>query len=164
MFDYALSADFGSTLMSGGSRVYRTWVLRLRCWAHLQRKLRGLAESSDRHTALADIVMLDAFDRLMAANFEARERLAQPPPGQADGPAAPTSVTHAQWVGLLRRSRLREARRNDTSPALRAVAREFLNDRDVIMRPVADPRLPLRNKAAERQLRHFGSSSLHQPR
>jgi hypothetical protein len=39
--------------------------------------------------------------------------------------------------------------------ALREVAREFLNDWDVIMRPLADPRLPLTNNAAERQLRHY---------
>jgi hypothetical protein len=88
MFDNTLSVDFVGRLTSDGHIVYRNWLLRPRCWAHLQRKLRGLAESSDRHTAQAGIAMLDSFDRLMAAILEARERLAQPPPGQADPPAA----------------------------------------------------------------------------
>ncbi|MDP1649563.1 MAG: IS66 family transposase [Rubrivivax sp.] len=153
MFDNALSVDFVGTLMSDGYIVYRNWLLRLRCWAHLQRKLRGLAESSDRHTAQAGIAMLDTFDRLMAAIFEARARLAQPPPGQADPPAAPPAMTHAQWVERLRR--LCEEHRDDIHRALRDVAREFINDWDVIMRPLADPRLPLTNNAAERQLRHY---------
>jgi hypothetical protein len=38
---------------------------------------------------------------------------------------------------------------------LREIAREFLNDWDVIMRPLDDPTLPLTNNAAERQLRHY---------
>jgi hypothetical protein len=88
MFDNTLSVDFVGRLTSDGYIVYRCWLLRPRCWAHLQRKLRGLAESSDRHTAQAGIAILDSFDRLMAAILEARERLAQPPPGQADPPAA----------------------------------------------------------------------------
>jgi len=153
MFDNALSVDFVGRLMSDGYIVYRNWLLRLRCWAHLQRKLRGLAESSDRHTAQAGIAMLDSFRRLMAAIFEARAQLAQAPPGQADPPAALPAVTHAQWVERLRR--LCEEHRDDTRRALRDVAREFLNDWDVIMRPLADPRLPLTNNAAERQLRHY---------
>ena len=35
------------------------------------------------------------------------------------------------------------------------MAREFLNDWSVIMRPLADPKLPLTNNAAERQLKHY---------
>jgi IS1 family transposase len=153
MFDNALSADFAGTLMSDGYSVYRARMLRLRCWAHLHRKLRGLAESSDPRSRQAGSAMLDSFDRLMAAIFEARARLAQPPPGEPDTSVAPPAVTHAQWAEQLRR--LCEEHRDDTNRALREVAREFLNDWDVIMRPLADPRLPLTNNVAERQLRHY---------
>jgi hypothetical protein len=45
-------------------------------------------------------------------------------------------VTHAQWVEQLRQ--LCEEHRADTNRVLRDVAREFLNDWDVIMRPLAE--------------------------
>ena len=38
---------------------------------------------------------------------------------------------------------------------LRGIARELLNDGDVIMRVLVEPWLPLTNNAAERQLRHW---------
>ena len=153
MFENALSADFAGTLMSDGYSVYRARALRLRCWAHLQRKLRGLAESSDRRGAQAGIAMLDLFDQLMAAIFEARARLAHPPPGELDKSAAPPAVTQARRVEQLHQ--LCQQHRDDPNKALREVAREFLNDWDVITRPLADPTLPLTNNAAERQLRHY---------
>jgi len=43
----ALQDCFDGLLISDGYRVYRAWENRLRCWAHLMRKLRGLAASSD---------------------------------------------------------------------------------------------------------------------
>ena len=153
MFENTLGANFAGTLMSDGYSVYRARALRLRCWAHLQRKLRGLAGSSDKRSAQAGIAMLDLFGRLMAAIFEARKQLAQPPPSEPDKSAAPPAVAHAQWVEQLQR--LCQQHRDDTNSALREVAREFLNDWDVIMRPLADPSLPLTNNAAERQLRHY---------
>lgn len=157
MFDNTLSIDFAGNLMSDGYNAYRARLLRLRCWAHLMRKLRGLSESSDKHNAQAGSAMLDLFGRLMASIFEAREQLAQPPPEKPDKSAAPPTLTpaviHAQWVVQLQQ--LCQQHRDDRNSALREVAREFLNDWDVIMRPLADPSLPLTNNAAERQLRHY---------
>ena len=153
MFKNTLSANFAGTLMSDGYSVYRAWLLRLRCWAHLKRKLRGLADSSDARSARAGADMLGLFDRLMAAIFEARERLLHPAPGEVGQSAPPPAVSHAQCVEQLKR--LCQKHRDDTSRALREVAREFLNDWDVITRPLADPSLPLTNNAAERQLRHY---------
>ena len=63
------------------------------------------------------------------------------------------AVIHAQWVVQLQQ--LCQQHRDDRNSALRDVAREFLNDWDGIMRPLADPSLPLTNNAAERQLRHY---------
>jgi transposase len=48
-----------------------------------------------------------------------------------------------------------EAHRMDDHPALRSVVREFLYDWNVILRPVAEPHLPLSNNAAEQALRHW---------
>jgi hypothetical protein len=97
--------------------------------------------------------MLQFFDELMAAVFEARARLAQPPPARTDTSTAPPAISHAQSVQRLRQ--LCEQHRDAAHKALRDLAREFLNDWDVIVRPLSDPRLPLTNNAAERQLRHY---------
>jgi len=142
MLDNVLALDFGGTLMSDGYAAYRNRLLRLRCWAHLHRKTRGLAESTDRRAATAGAAMLQLFEDLMRAVFEARESQGPPP-----------SMTHAAQIEQLRQ--LCEQHRDARSKALRELAREFLLDWDVIVRPLADPRLPLTNNAAERQLRHF---------
>lgn len=155
MFDNALGTAFGGTLMSDGYGAYRARPLRLRCWAHLHRKVRGLAESTDRHGAQAGTAMLQVFDELIAAVFQARARLARPPQmgAGASQSAAPPAVTHAHLVEQLRQ--LCQQHRDASHKALREVAREFLNDWEVIVRPLHDPRLPLTNNAAERQLRHY---------
>jgi transposase len=143
MLDNALSLSFGGWLMSDGYIVYRERVLRLRCWAHLLRKLRGLAESTDRQTAQAGAEMLAQFEALMEAVFVARKHPERPPP----------AVLLADQVARLRH--LCEQHRGARHKALRELAREFLNDWDVIVQPLHDPRLPLTNNAAERQLRHY---------
>lgn len=148
MFDNALSTTLAATLMTDGSGAYRCRVLRLRCWAHLHGRLRGLAESTDRRGAQAGTAMLQV-DALMVALFEGRARLARPPP--AGSCAAMPAVTHAALVAQLHQLCLEH--RDASHKALREVLREFLNDWQVIVRPLADPRLPLTNNAAERQLR-----------
>ena len=83
MFDNALGAAFAGVLMSDGYSVYRARADRLRCWAHLLRKLRGLAESTDCRVAGAGGAMLGHFERLKTAIYAAR---GADPPGPA--PAA----------------------------------------------------------------------------
>jgi len=143
MFDNALSLDFAGRLMTDGFAAYRSRLLRLRCWAHLHRKLRGLAQSCERHTAQAGSTMLLEFEFLMAAVFEARKWAQRPPP----------ATQHADRLVQLRR--LCEQHLDAPQKALRELAREFLNDWDVIVLPLHDPRWPLTNNAAERQLRHY---------
>ena len=153
MFDNALGLSLMGALMSDGYMAYRSTLNRLRCWAHLKRKLCGVAESTDRHAALGGRAMLALFISLMEAVYEARDKLkAMPVEIRHDPPALPV-VTHAQQVGELKA--LCEKYRDAKHAALRAIAREFLNDWDVIMRVLADPLLPLTNNAAERQLRHW---------
>ena len=143
MFDNALSPDFAGRLMSDGYAAYRSRLQRLRCWAHLHRKLRGLTESCERQTAQAGKAMLLEFEVLMDAVFEARKWSERPPP----------AVQHANRLAQLRG--LCEQRRDAPQKALRELAREFLNDWDVIVLPLHNPKLPLTNNAAERQLRHY---------
>ena len=153
MFDSALGLSFTGTLMSDGYMAYRSMLDRLRCWAHLKRKLCGVAQSTDHHAALGGQAMLDFFASLMKGVFEARDRLKAMPVEIWDDPPALPVVTHAKQVGELKA--LCEKYRDAKHEALRAIAREFLNDWEVIMRVLADPSLPLTNNAAERQLRHW---------
>ena len=143
MIDNVLGAMFKGTLMSDGYGAYRKFLNRLRCWAHLSRKLQGLAESTDARVAQIAGQLQTRFAALKSAVYAARAS-----PGQAV-----PSVTHAGEIGALKT--LCQQHRDDLHPGLRALAREFLLDWDVIMRPLAEPHLPLTNNEAERVLRHW---------
>lgn len=143
MVENVLENLFLGTLVSDGYVVYRHWKNRLRCWPHLLRKLRGLAESSDARVAGVGQEMEIIMKNLMAAIYEAR---ATPPP-------VPLTERHRADIERLRQ--LCESHREDTHNTLHQVAREFLYDWDVILRPVAEPHLPLSNNAAEQALRHW---------
>ena len=70
-----------------------------------------------------------------------------------DPPAEGLPARYANEIVRLRH--LCEAHRMDDHSVVRSVVREFLYDWDVILRPVAEPRLPLSNNAAEQALRHW---------
>ncbi|WP_287670877.1 transposase [Accumulibacter sp.] len=115
----------------------------MRCWPHLLRKLRGLAESSDGRVSGVGQEMEAILKTLMAAIYAAR---IEPPP---EG----LPVRYAADIARLQK--LCEAHQMDDHPALRSVVREFLYDWKVILRPLAEPHLPLSNNAAEQALRHW---------
>ena len=143
MLENALQDGYHGILISDGYVVYRAWKNRLRCWPHLMRKLRGLAESTDRRVAGVGKEMEGLMQTLMDAIYAAR----------IDSPPEGLPVRYAVDIARLRH--LCEAHRMDARPALRSVVREFLYDWDVILRPVAEPHLPLSNNAAEQALRHW---------
>jgi hypothetical protein len=68
---------FSGWLMSDGWIAYRHYPRRLRCWAHLIRKARGLAQSCDRDARRFGQQVLNTLETLMAAVYAAREG---PPP------------------------------------------------------------------------------------
>ena len=142
MLENALQDGFPGILISDGYGVYRAWENRLRCWPHLMRKLRGLAESSDARVSGLGQEMEGILKTLMAAIYAAR----------IDPPPEGLPVRYASEVERLRH--LCEAHRMDDHSVLRSVVREFLYDWNVILRPVAEPHLPLSNNAAE-QARHW---------
>ena len=144
MFNNALGSAFTGVLMSDGYCVYRGRANRLRCWAHLLRKLRGLAESSEGRVAGVGSAMLEHFERLKQAVYDARS---------ADPPCQAPQSAMAPVIEALRD--LCERHRDDRHTALREVAREFALDWAVILRPLAEPHLPLTNNEAERALRHY---------
>jgi hypothetical protein len=140
----ALGEGFDGWLMSDGYRVYRQFHKRLRCWAHLQRKAKGLKDSLAKEARAFGDACDALLDELMAAIYAAREN---PPP--------------AGTLPETYRSRLEEFRalceRHRESPhgKTRALAREFLNDWDAVWIVLAHPHLPLTNNEAERALRHW---------
>lgn len=130
-------------LMSDGYTVYRQFLKRLRCWAHLVRKARGLAESLDQRTQAFGKKTLDLLHTLMDAVKDAREK----PPDQ------PLSQLYREQLEEYRDSCERIEAAAPTKNA-RAFAVEMLNDWDVIFTVLDNPHLPLTNNEAERALRH----------
>ncbi len=141
MLRNALGGDFAGVLMADGYSVYRAWLNRLRCWAHLLRKARGLKESTDGRVAGVGGEMLAILTRLVEAVLSARE---SPPP---------VALTELHGEDIRRLRALCEMHRDDVHKKLRELAGEFLNDWEVILRQVAEPNLPLTNNPAETALR-----------
>jgi transposase len=134
---------FTGRLMSDGWGSYRHYPRRLRCWAHLIRKARGLAQSRDRAARAFGRIVLDTLEALMAAVYAAREG---PPP--VDLPAQ-----HAPLLAALRTAC--EGRQRSQHQKTHALAVELLNDWEAIFQVLGHPELPLTNNAAERALRHW---------
>ncbi|HNG14977.1 MAG TPA: transposase, partial [Accumulibacter sp.] len=143
MLENALQDGFPGLLISDGYGVYRAWENRLRCWPHLMRKLRGLAESSDARVSGAGQEMEGIMKTLMAAIYAAR----------IDPPPEGLPVRYANEIERLRH--LCEAHQMDDHSVLHRVVREFLYDWDVILRPVAEPMLSTyQNKVIHRSCKH----------
>jgi len=139
------SVQYDGWLMSDGYRVYRDFINRLRCWAHLKRKAKGLCESYTPTSRKDGKQMLDSLDRLIAAVYQARE-----------GPDKGKVSIAAHHQGELERLReLCEAMSASSHKKTRELGREFLNDWEAIFRVLDCPAWPLTNNEAERALRHW---------
>jgi hypothetical protein len=67
IFVNALQGGFAGCLMSDGYAVYRSYLKRIRCLAHLLRMARGLAEATCRHASQVGQQLLDLMGGLMQA-------------------------------------------------------------------------------------------------
>ena len=133
---------FTGWLMSDGWGAYRHYPRRLRCWAHLIRKARGLAQSCDRSARAFGQLVLDTLEVLMAAVYAARE-----------GPPADLPTAHASRLAALRTAC--EQQQHSDHAKTHALAVELLNDWEAIFQVLSHPELPLTNNEAERALRHW---------
>ena len=133
---------FTGWLMSDGWVSYRHYPRRLRCWAHLIRQARGLAESYPRDVRAVGRQVLDALNALVAAVYAARE-----------GPPADRPTQPARLLAELRAAC--EQHQGHPHAKTHALAVELLNDWDAIFQVVHPPALPLTNHEAERALRHW---------
>ena len=135
---------FRGWLMSDGWQVYRYYLKRLRCWAHLTRKAEGLKGSLDITARLFGEQTLLLLNTLIKAVYAARER----PPDQA------LPITYQGALSDYRCA-CEAMSASATHTKARALAREMLNDWDAIFQVLAHPHLPLTNNEAEQALRHW---------
>jgi IS1 family transposase len=130
-------------LMSDGYRVYRQFLKRIRCWAHLVRKARGLTESYDKESQAFGKETLDFLNSLMAAIKKARDIPSDKP------------LSELYKDQLISYRHACEQMKSSAHKKTRALAVEMLNDWDVIFTVLDHPHLPLTNNEAERALRHW---------
>lgn len=131
-------------IMSDGYAVYRRYEQRLRCWAHILRKARGLAESLDTRTQGVGEQVLRTFEVLIEAVYAARAAPSPPDLRQQQG-----ARLDQLWRVCVR------VANGDYPDKARALARELLNDWDTYWVVLEHPHLPLTNNEAERALRHW---------
>jgi transposase len=125
-----LGNAFQGWLMSDGWQVYRYYLKRLRCWAHLIRKAEGLKDSLDITARLFGEQTLLLLNTLIKAVYAARER----PPDQA------LTITYQGALSDYRCA-CEAMSASVTHTKARALAREILNDWDAIFQVLAHPRL-----------------------
>lgn len=140
--------QFSGWLMSDGYMVYRKFKNRLRCWAHVTRKARGLEEAFNAEAVTFGKEVNLWLDRLMKAIYEARE----------SPPQTCLAITFAAELAAFKQ--LCEQHRDSTHDKTRSLAREFLNDWEAFWVVLQYPFLPLTNNEAERALRHWVISRL----
>jgi transposase len=137
--------DFDGHLMTDGYSLYRSYVKRLRCWAHLLRKAKGLSESYTKTSQSYGKQVQDILNGLIDAVYQARE-----------GPDRGTvSILAHHQETLKNLKKVCEAMAASSHKKTRELGVEFLNDWEAIFRVLDYPAWPLTNNEAERALRHW---------
>ena len=137
-------SGFNGWLMTDGYLVYRHYVWRLRCWAHLLRKAEGLSESYTASVRDDGQQMLTIIMRLQAAVYRAREG--------PDGGCKSIMAQHEADLEQLRK--LCKTMEDSPHAKAHALGVEFLLDWEAIFRVLEHPNWPLTNNIAEQRLRH----------
>ena len=140
--DNLLGETFTGGLMSDGYHAYRAYSKRLRCWAHLLRKARGLEESLVKSSQRFGKQTLEVLHTFLQAVYEARE---------SPGEDLKAKYQHPLDAFRVCCERYQDAEHEKT----RQLAREFLNDWDAIFAVLSYPQRPLTNNPAEGALRHW---------
>ena len=144
VIDRILGQNFLGWLMSDGWKVYRHFINRLRCWAHLIRKARGLSESLDGEARKFGLRALEVLEVLMESVYKAREN----PQESVD-----LRQQHTVILELFRTFCLDHW--DSKHEKARALAREFIYDWEAIWAVLSHPHFPLTNNEVERLLRHW---------
>lgn len=142
---FAALTGFDGHLMTDGYRLYRAYLKRLRCWAHLLRKAQGLCDSYTKSSQAYGQQVQAILNDLIDAVYQARE-----------GPEAGTASILACHQGTLAQLRkLCVAMAASPHKKTHGLGQEFLNDWEAIFRVLEYPAWPLTNNEAERALRHW---------
>jgi len=142
-----LGTEFKGWLMTDGYGAYRHYAKRLRCWAHLLRKARGLAESTDAIAREFGLIVLDLMNKCMSAVYGWRSE------SNAKEKTDVVVNALAPLLEAFEKACEKYGGKDITHEKTSALAREFLNDWDAIFRILEHPYLPLTNNNAERALR-----------
>ena len=137
-----IMAGFAGWLMSDGYGQYRQYGKRLRCWAHLIRKARGLAESCHPEAAQFGQKVLQSLCLLIKGIYAAR-----------GDPKMDLPEMFSPELAQLKE--LCEQYRDHEHDKTKKLARELLNDWEAIWQVLAFPNLPITNNVAEQALRHW---------
>ena len=129
--------------MSDGYQAYRHYKKRLRCWAHLRLKAKGLSESTIQEISDFGCQLLALLDTCIDSIYAARKNMKY----------ESIKIDFAKELDKIQL--LCENFKDSTHPKAKALAREFLNDWEAIFRILDYPHLPLTNNEAERALRHW---------
>jgi len=114
-------------LMSDGYRVYRQFLKRLRCWAHLVRKAHGLTEAYSKESQAFGKETLDFLNSLIAAIKNAR----------VTPPDKPLSELYKDQLISYRQAC--EKMKSSTHKKTHELAVEMLNDWDAIFTVLDHP-------------------------
>lgn len=144
LFD-TLTPAFDGYLMSDGYQLYRAHLKRLRCWAHLIRKAKGLCDSYTEESRVYGQQVNATLNGFIDAIYQARE-------GPDEGTVS-ISAAHQKKLENLRN--VCEEMSASPHKKTRELGREFLNDWAAIFRVLDYPAWPLTNNEAERALRHW---------
>lgn len=135
--------NFAGWLMTDGYGAYRTQSHRIRCWAHLRRKAKGLEESAHPIQASFGKMALAHVEAIQESVYKMRDLM---------GPSREKEQEVAEEKqALFCCDMLRH--RESTQEPIRTFAGEILNDPQAIFAIVQNPDLPLTNNVAERALR-----------
>jgi transposase len=135
-----LPQNFSGFVMSDGYNAYRDFTNRVRCWAHLIRKARGLKECFNKEAASFGCFVLNSMNYLIDEVYDARKHKNK-------------NLLEKHRVFLRKFKEECEKHTNCIHDKASALAREFLNDWDAIFHVLSSTDLPLTNNEAERALR-----------
>ncbi len=128
LFD-AFASPYDGYLMSDGYQLYRAYLKRLRCWAHLIRKAKGLCDSHTEESRAYGQQVHDTLNCLIGAIYQARE-----------GPDEGTVSILADHQKRLKNLRIVcEEMSASSHQKTRELGREFLNDWEAIFRVLDYP-------------------------
>ena len=139
----SIIGNFSGVLMTDGYLAYRSLANRIRCWAHLDRKAKALAESYDKSVSIFGLRMVHALKSMQDSIYRMREMA-------EERRAMEGALADETRIEMLAECIKQEDARNEKA---RAFAGEILNDIPAIFRILKDPDLPLTNNKAEQAIR-----------